>query len=87
VLLDEVVTIAHSAPDPPKELPLNAPFEKVVRVWRELASPSETAMSDLLQQHEPPAIVQCQDQPHDKPPDQPQRQRPGQHADGCQPPP
>jgi hypothetical protein len=57
VLLDEIMAEAYSAPYAAKDLLLNAPFQKVVRAWREVASPSEVALSDFLQQHEPPANV------------------------------
>ena len=57
VLLDKVMTKANSAPDPAKDLLLDAPFQKVVRIWREVASPSEAAMSDFLQQQEGPTIA------------------------------
>jgi hypothetical protein len=53
VLLDEVVAEAYSASDPAKDLPLEPPFQEVARAWREVAGPSETAVSDFLQQHEP----------------------------------
>ena len=62
MLLDEVVAKADSAPHSAKDLLLDSPFQKVVGAWRELASPSEAAVSDFLQQHEPPPIVQRQDQ-------------------------
>ena len=55
---------AYSAPQPAKDLHLDHPFQKVVRAWREVASPSEAAVGDFLQQHEPPTIAQRQDQPH-----------------------
>jgi hypothetical protein len=48
VLLDEVVAKADSASNPVEDLLLNSPFQKVVRAWREVASPSETAVSDFL---------------------------------------
>jgi hypothetical protein len=66
VLLDEVVTEAYSSPDPAKDLFLNPPIQKVFRVWREIASPSEAAVSDFLQQHEPPTILEATDQPNPK---------------------
>jgi hypothetical protein len=58
VLLDEVVAEADSASDPAEDLSLDSPFEKVVRVWREVASPSEAAMSGFLQQYKPPTVAQ-----------------------------
>ena len=63
MLLDEVVAEADSAPDPAKDLYPDSPFQKVIRAWREVAGPSEAAVSDLLQQHEPPTIAQPQAQP------------------------
>jgi hypothetical protein len=57
VLLDEVVTEAYSSSDPAEDLCLYSPFQKVVWGRREVASPSEAAVSDLLQQHEPPTIA------------------------------
>ena len=50
MLLDEVVAEAYSAAHPAKYLPLDSPFQKVVRAWREVASSSEAAVSDFLQQ-------------------------------------
>jgi hypothetical protein len=67
VLLNEAVAKADSAPDRVKDLSLDPPFQKVVQVGREVLSPSEMTVSDLLQQHEPPTIVQPQDQPPDQP--------------------
>jgi hypothetical protein len=67
MLLDEAVAKADSAPHPAKDLRLDSPFKKVVRAWREVPNPSEAAVSNLLQQHEPPTIVQCEDQPQDQP--------------------
>ena len=31
----------------------------------EVVSPSEAVVSHFLQQHEPPTIAQCHDQPHE----------------------
>ncbi len=67
MLLDGVVAKAHSAPDPAEDLRLDSPFQEVVRAWRELASPSEAAVGDFLQQHEPPTIAQRQAQGRDRP--------------------
>ena len=61
VLLDEVVAEAYPAPDTARDLLLDTPFEKVVRAWREVASPSEAAVSDFLQHYEPPTIAQPPD--------------------------
>ncbi len=72
MLLDEVVTEAYSSSDPAEDLCLDSPFQKVVRAWREVPSPSEAAVSGCLQQHEPPTIAQCQDQPEDEPEERPQ---------------
>jgi hypothetical protein len=58
VLLDEVMAKAHAAADPAKDLPVDSPFQKVVRTWGEAPSPSEATVSDALQPHEPPTIVQ-----------------------------
>src|SRR5215218_5256512 len=74
MLLDEIVAEAYSAPYPAKDLRPDSPFQKVMRAWREVASPSEVAVSDLLQQHEPATIVQPPDQPHDQPQAQPRAQ-------------
>jgi hypothetical protein len=74
VLLDEVVAEADSSSDPAKDLLLDPPFQKVVRAWREVASPSEAAVSDFLQQHEPPTIAQRQVQPQAQPQAQPKGQ-------------
>jgi hypothetical protein len=57
VLLDEVVAKAYSAPHPAEDLPVDSPFQKFVRAWREVPSPSEATVSDFLQQHEPPTII------------------------------
>src|SRR5215213_188266 len=70
MLLDEVVTKAHSAPHPAKNLLLDSPFQKVVRACREVPSPSKATVSDFLQQHEPPTIAQRQVQPRAQPKDQ-----------------
>ena len=74
MLLDEAVAKADSAPHPAKDLRLDSPFQKVVRAWREVARPSEAAVSDFLEQHEPPTIAQRQDQPRDQPNHQPKAQ-------------
>ena len=58
MLLDKVMAKAYSSTDPAKDLFLDTPFQKVVRAWREVPSPSEATVSDFLQQHEPPTIAQ-----------------------------
>ena|SRR5215204_1467521 len=63
VLLDEAVAKADPASDPAKDLSLDLPFQKGVRASRKFVRPMETAVSDLLQQHEPPTVTQPQDQP------------------------
>jgi len=57
VLLDEVVTEAYSAPHPAKDLLVDSPIQKVVQAAGEVTIPSEAAVSEFLQQHEPPAEV------------------------------
>ena len=67
MLLDEVVTEAYSSSDPAEDLCLDSPFQKVVRAWREVPSPSEAAVSGCLQQHEPPTIAQRKTSPKTSP--------------------
>ena len=81
MLLDEVVTKADSASDSAKDLPLDSPFQKVGRARREVASPSEAAVSEFLKHHEPPTLAQPQDQPKDQPNDQPNDQPTDQPGD------
>jgi hypothetical protein len=71
MLLDEAVAKADSATHPAKDLPLDSPFQKVRRAWRELANPSEAAVGDHLLQHEPSTIAQRQVQPQAQRKDQP----------------
>ena len=56
MLLDEAVAKADSAPYPAKDLSLDSPFQKVGRVRREVASLTEAAVSNFLQQYEPPPL-------------------------------
>lgn len=74
MLLDEIMAETYPAPDPAKDLPVEPPFQKVVRVWREVPSPSEAAVSNFLQHHEPSPLVQPQEQSKDQPQDQPNEQ-------------
>src|SRR5215217_1062571 len=81
MLLDEVVAEAHSSSDPAKDLRLEPPIQKVVQAWRKVASASEAAVSDFLQQHKPSTIAQRQVQRQDRPKDQPSDQPPDRHKD------
>jgi hypothetical protein len=63
MFLDETVAEADSTPDPAKDLLLDTPFQKVIRAWRKGASPSEAAVSDFLQHHEPSTSVHPNDHP------------------------
>lgn len=71
MLLDEVVANAYSSSNAVKVLLLDPPLKEVARARRDFASPSEAAMGDSLQHHEPPAIVQSQEQSSGQPIEQP----------------